>query len=226
MGWLKKLKKTFKRLDKQITGGRVTREIKNAGKAIAPLAKPVLTVAGAVLAGPAGAAAGAAIGEPTGNVLGSGKLTPPTPKVDVDLTLHVVGAPGEGGATLSEYDPAAGGAVSSVSTGAPAQALSASPADDDIEPSWSSLFLDLLTGALRNIHEGIHLDAPPPPPGAAGLATSVATPIDPLAVSASEAKYTVNQNGIAVLDGYKYANQVTAFRNGTAILSADAIKRK
>lgn len=233
MGWLKKLKKALHRVDQSLTGGRVTRELNNAGKAVAPLAKPVLTVLGAVVAGPAGAAAGAAIGEPTGNVLATGKLESPPQRVDLDLTLHVVGAPDGAnlsGGSLSEYDLRAGGAVSTVSGGAgsgavvPAGLTTQVP---DVEPSWAELFAELLGDMEANaLGGGWHLDAAPPP-APSNAATSVTGPGAPLSIAPTDVKYTVNQHGIAVMDGYAYAPAVSGFKpDGTPVLDRSAIKRK
>ena len=79
------VKKVAKKADKSVTGGRLSREIKNTGKAIAPAVVPVLTVAGTAVAGPTGAAAAVALGKPLENQLATGKFTAPPPELTIKL---------------------------------------------------------------------------------------------------------------------------------------------
>ena len=79
------VKKVAKKADKAVTGGRLSREIKNTGKAVAPAVVPVLTVAGTAVAGPTGAAAAVALGKPLENQLATGKFTAPPPELTIKL---------------------------------------------------------------------------------------------------------------------------------------------
>lgn len=162
MGLLDKVKKTIKRVDNKVTGGKVVQAVNNGGKAVAPLAKPVLVVAGAAFAGGAGAAAGAAIGDVAGKGL-SGKSLKAGP--EVELTINVQGGPVPGAP-----DPSAPLAPDPVTPNAD-QNLN-TPSGAPIPISFWTRFMALLGAALNAMADAGGVNTIPKTPVASPVGSS------------------------------------------------------